>query len=96
MPITREQTKCLNEAREAGLNNGVAIPMRGPFGAVAGIGAASSVKNTPVTPDQMSFLNAACQQFYVAYTKLEQKDGEKQDDIITLTYREQEILKWCA
>ena len=94
--LSAEQKKCMNEAREAGLHNGIAIPMRGPFGEMAGIGAASSVEHTEMSPDQMSFLNAACQQFYVAYSKLEQKSGEKQDAGISLTHREQEILKWCA
>src|SRR5690606_38718787 len=41
LQLMPDQQKVMDEAREAGLHHGIAIPMRGPMGAIAGIGAAS-------------------------------------------------------
>lgn len=43
--FSKIQQKLFNEAREAGLNNGIGIPLRGPGGTIAGVGAASSQLN---------------------------------------------------
>ena len=95
--FSKEQKKCMAEAKEAGLNNGIAFPMRGPVGSLAGIGAASSVKKSEISSDELALLNVACQQFYVAYTNLEsKKNAANSHSNIRLTNRETEVLKWCA
>ncbi len=93
--FSKEQEKCMLEAKDIGLNSGVAFPMRGPLGGIAGIGAASSFQKANISQDSLSLLNAACQQFYMAYIALEKKHDYKSKNV-TLTYREAEILKWCA
>jgi hypothetical protein len=40
--LTKNQVSCLKQGEDAGLRNGIGIPLRGPHGAIAGIGAASS------------------------------------------------------
>ncbi len=96
MQLSPVQKKCMNEAKEAGLHQGIAVPLRGPLGAVAGIGAACSGKEREISRDTMALVNAACQQFYAAYTALEQREGISGEEQIVLTEREKEILKWCA
>ncbi len=94
--LSKEQEKCMNEAKEAGLNRGAAFPMRGPMGEMAGIGVASSEKIKPPSKNELALLNIACQQFYISYTALEKEKNEIKNYDIQLTNREAEILKWCA
>lgn len=97
LQLMPEQQKVMDEAREAGLHHGIAIPMRGPMGAIAGIGAASSAAGgRDISSDTLALVNAACQQFYAAFIGLEQQEAGAVQDVVTLTDREKEVLKWCA
>src|SRR5689334_19568655 len=40
--LNRNQVLCLKQGEDAGLRDGIGIPLRGPLGALAGVGAASS------------------------------------------------------
>ncbi|MGB9154796.1 MAG: LuxR family transcriptional regulator [Alphaproteobacteria bacterium] len=92
--LERKQLKCLNLGAEAGLNNGISIPLRGSNGQAAGISLASSEKKDACyfNPD---LVTAFCNHFYVAYKRLHEKNPINPKNIV-LTDKEQEILTWAA
>lgn len=92
--LTKTQTGCLAMGDEAGLHDGIGIPLRGPRGAIAGIGAASSAGGVEPDRNVMSRAQLLSQQFYTAFLGLEQKPQEA--PFVALSDREQEVLKWCA
>ncbi|HYD19119.1 MAG TPA: autoinducer binding domain-containing protein, partial [Patescibacteria group bacterium] len=67
---TSPQIKLMNESREAGLHQGIGIPLRGARGAVAGIGAASSNKDIDLDPVTVAKANMLSAQFYAVFTNL--------------------------
>lgn len=98
--LTTLQRRLMAEATDAGLKDGIGIPLRGPLGVIAGIGAASSAGGVELeNKNLMSFANLISQQFYTVFLFLESK-REKIKSLdraaILLTDREQEILKWCS
>lgn len=95
---TRTQRTLMHEGRDAGLKDGIGIPLHGPHGALAGVGAASSAGGVEL--DNKNLLSRAhllAQQFYAAYLHLEAGRLESTEpQLVRLTDREQEVLKWCA
>jgi len=89
-----EEKKVMNEAREARLLDGVAIPICGHNGELAGVGIASSVGGVRPDPNVLSKLHLAAMQFHLAYTELEKK--QRPLGTVQLTSREKEILSWAA
>ena len=95
--ITKTQRNILNQAQEAGLNDGVGIPIYGPGGEMAGVGLAGSTKG--INPDKamLSKLKLFTEQLHMVYCSL---DGdtvlETNPTTEPLTARETEVLKWWA
>lgn len=95
--MTGQQRTFMREGDDAGLHDGIGIPLRGPLGAIAGVGAASSAGGIDMADkDLLSYANLLAHQFYTVYLELETARFEKEPQIVRLTDREQEILKWCA
>lgn len=92
--LTKRQITLLKEGEEAGLRNGIGIPLRGPRGALAGMGAASSSGKLDMDKDTLSFAHLLSQQFYTAFIELEKQESVL--PVLSLSEREQEILQWCA
>lgn len=94
MVLGDRQKACLTGGIESGLNNGMAVSLRGPNNEIAGFGAASSDtwKLDPTTPYIANMLG---QHFYHAFQQiiLRQK-GEEEP--ISVTEQEREILHWLA
>lgn len=95
---TRTQKLLMHEGHDAGLKDGIGIPLHGPHGALAGVGAASSAGGVEL--DDKNLLSRAhllAQQFYAAYLHLETaRLADAEPQLVHLTDREQEVLKWCA
>jgi DNA-binding CsgD family transcriptional regulator len=94
-----EQKKIMNEAKEALLLDGIAIPICGHKGELAGVGMASSSGGIRPDMNLLSKIRALAYQFHLVYTELGKKDCPGQDDItpnVNLTGREKEILLWAA
>lgn len=89
-----KQMECLNLGSEAGLNNGISIPLRGINNQMAGFSLASSEKVDAchLAPDLMT---AYCNHFYIAFKRLHEKKPLNSENIV-LTPREKEVLKWAA
>ena len=94
LPRTDKQALFFNQAEDAGLLDGIGIPLRGSRGAIAGVGAASSSGGVALNKDHVSYINLLCQQFYNVFIDIEKQNTHK--ELVQLSEREQEILKWCA
>lgn len=91
--VPRMRSRIFDEARSAGIRDGIGVPVHGPNGEAMGIGMASSIGNTDAR-FQLGKLHLIALQFHTVYSALvlPQDDGAE----IRLTPREQEILQWCT
>ena len=92
--FSKIQQKLFNEAREAGLNNGIGIPLRGPGGTIAGVGAASSQLNVSPFNRFGQRANLITYQFYFSFWRLMEQKNSKAN--VQLSQREKDILLWSA
>jgi DNA-binding CsgD family transcriptional regulator len=91
-----EQQRVMDEAREAGLLDGIAVPIWGQNGELAGVGMASSTGGVRPDINLLSKIRALTLQFHLVYTELEKKAPSLRDNFagnIHLTAREKEILR---
>ncbi|MGO9544801.1 MAG: helix-turn-helix transcriptional regulator [Rhodomicrobium sp.] len=91
-----EQKKVMNEAKEARLLDGIAIPICGHNGELAGIGVASSTGGVRPDLNLLSKIQYLSLQFHAAYTELEKHGRTMHHLPVRLTVREREILSWAA
>jgi len=84
----------MDEAEEVGLLDGVAIPICGHNGELAGVGIASSTGGIRPDANILSKLRTLAMEFHLAFTDLEKKD--RPAGSVHLTSREKEILLWAA
>lgn len=91
--LTRDQKDCLRGAREAGLHDGVCIPIHGAFGHHTDVGLASSTPGTDPGA-RLDTLTVLATQFNNIYVRLVEK-VRGPPSRITLTPREREVLLWC-
>ncbi|MFY9642935.1 MAG: LuxR family transcriptional regulator [Rhodomicrobium sp.] len=94
-----DEKKVMNEAKEARLLDGVAIPICGLNGELAGIGAASSAGGIGPDGNLLSKIRTLAYHFHIAYTDFLNKDRSVPNtemEAIHLTDREKEILLWAA
>jgi DNA-binding CsgD family transcriptional regulator len=87
--LTATQVETLEGGKDAGLQDGIGIPLRAPRGAIAGIGAASSTGGVNLDKNTLSHAQLLSQQFYTVFLSLE---GWEDMPCISLTDREQEVL----
>ena len=91
--LTPNQLMIMNQCEEAGLKDGLAVPLHGPMGEVYGLGLASSERNSD-TAGHLKEIQILSIQFHVLYSALH--DRERNARGTPLTPRESEVLKWCA
>jgi DNA-binding CsgD family transcriptional regulator len=94
-----EQQRVMDEARTAGLLEGIAIPICGQNGELAGVGMASSSGGICPEINLLDKLRALAMQYHLVYTELEKDDPPARDTSIEnvhLSEREKEILLWAA
>ena len=74
--LRSEQKKVMNEAREARLLDGLAIPICGHNGELAGVGIASSAGGIGPDANLLGKIRALAYQFHLAYTeRIKKKEG---------------------
>jgi len=89
--LTRDQTRFMRIAEEAGLHNGIGIPFRGPRMQIAGVALACSQKEA--RPERnIDLLVAYCWQLYKTYKKLVSQKSTVAGGMAVLSVRECEIL----
>jgi DNA-binding CsgD family transcriptional regulator len=94
-----EQQRVMDEAREARLLDGIAVPICGQNGELAGVGMASSSGGICPEINLLNKLRALALQFHLVYTELEKDDPPAKDpflETVRLSEREKEILLWAA
>ncbi len=89
------QRTILDEAREAGLRNGVSVPLHGPWGRVAVLSFASRDEDSEPTA-RLGHLNALAALFHVAFSDISQSEERARDTPIQLSPRERDCLTWTA
>ena len=94
LELKKDEKKVMKEARDARLLEGIAVPICGQNGELAGVGMARSAKGGAPDRNVLSKIHALSQQFHLAYTDLERRN--RSEEIIVLTAREKEILLWAA
>lgn len=92
--LERKQQLIFEEAREAGLNNGISVPLHGPWGRVAVLSFASRTKDSEPQA-RMSHLSALASQFHIAFTDISE-NARPAGVPIQLSRRERECLAWTA
>jgi DNA-binding CsgD family transcriptional regulator len=92
--LKADAKRVMSEAREAGLLEGVAIPICGHNGELAGVGMASSTGGIRPDIGVLRKLRTLAMEFHLAFTELEKKDRAVGN--VHLTSREKEILLWVA
>jgi len=92
--LKADEKRVMDEAKEAKLLDGIAIPICGPNGELAGVGMASSLGGIRPDAKVLRKLQALAMQFHLAFTDLEKTDRAVGN--VHLTSREKEILSWVA
>lgn len=90
---SRAERTVMSEAREAGLNDGIAIPLHGPAGELMGVSLASSAPH-PEAPRHLPEAYLLTVQFHTRHELL--SDSLTDGALVTLTNREREVLQWAA
>ncbi len=97
--LRREEKKVMNEARDAGLLDGLAVPLFGRNGELAGVGMASSTGGVRLDASLVGKIRALSYQFHLTYTELMRKQDRGAAgnlEQVRLSAREREILLWAA
>ncbi|MCB9988282.1 MAG: LuxR family transcriptional regulator [Rhodospirillales bacterium] len=92
--LTALEQKVMNEAEEAGLKNGVGIPLYGAHSEIAGVGLASSTGGIDIDQNTLCKLRAISSQFHMIYSDF--LTVETSVSNVRLTPREREILLWVS
>lgn len=92
--LSAKQKHVLNESADAGMRNGLTIPIHGPRGesfliSLAGDGAAAEIA------PHLGQLHLLSTQFYIAFSDIGGLPNDPVDDV-RLTERERECLSWTA
>ncbi len=91
--LSEREALCLELGREAGLNNGVCVPLHGPMGRHSNMSLASSIPNAEIQ-QHLDLLALMAMQFQIAYGRLvEETIADRQQ--VSLTNREREVIGWC-
>ncbi len=92
--LSAKQRRMFAEAREAGLYNGLSIPVHGPAGEsyVVSLASALPVRDAPPSFGTMQIFAT---QLQLAYTALTRR-GDETSPPVQLTDRERECLTWTA
>jgi len=93
--LSDRQTRVMRLGEEAGLHNGIGIPLRGPRAQIAGIAMASSHPHDAALP-KLDLITAYCQQFYMSFKRIGAPRQKPLAIVASLSPKEEEILLWVA
>jgi DNA-binding CsgD family transcriptional regulator len=92
--LKRNQINFLNQSDEAGLHNGLTVPLRGRFNEIAGVSLSTKEKKDACQFSR-DILTAHCNHFYISYKRLHTKQDLNPKNIV-LTPLERDILIYAA
>jgi DNA-binding CsgD family transcriptional regulator len=93
--ITKRARDCMSGGEEAGLKYGACVALRGPFGQLAGIAAASDTDPDCADKQKLAEFNIIAQQFYRCFVELHKPDAPS-TPLPVLAPREKDIISWVA
>jgi len=94
--LSSVQKQIFLEANEAKMFNGASISVHGPAG-IKGVSiASSSVASDAPEKRQYDIMNVASFHFHLCFLSLVQSKPDKSSSTVSLTFREQEVLKWVS
>lgn len=91
--LSQEQAVLMQQSEEAGLKDGIAVPLHGPLGELYGIGMASR-ENNPDISQHLKAIQILSMNFHHCYATLH--DESRSASGVSLTQRETEVLTWIA
>ena len=92
--LTDAQINILRQAEDAGLSNGVGIPLYGPRAELAGVGLAAKDGAEKIDNNLLSKLQLITEQFHIVYCSLGGPDTVP--NVPHLTPKELEVIKWLT
>jgi LuxR family quorum-sensing system transcriptional regulator CciR len=92
--LSPKQRRVLMESRDAGLFNGVSIPLHGPRGETYVISLAAERATVP-RPEKFPELQLLAAEFLIAYPRVTVREADG-PDTVRITDRERECLTWTA
>lgn len=92
--LSVDERLLMNEAEDAGLLDGIAVPVHGINGELTAIGLANTSGNTELNDDILCKIRALSLQFHMVYTEKEKMVRQYKN--VVLTEREREILLWIS
>ncbi|MET0029109.1 MAG: LuxR family transcriptional regulator [Candidatus Thiodiazotropha sp.] len=95
LTLSPRQKRLFREAGEVDLHHGLGVPLRGPDGATAGVGLASSSRKPAQDSLSLWQIHNLSMQFYAAFWRLFEQ-SEPPREALSLSPREAEILKLLA
>lgn len=95
LKLSKTQQQLFQQAENAGLLNGVAVPLQGPCGAIAAMGLASTAPSEQRDQTTLLIIQSLCQQFYQRYWVLN-AESQWYQQFPELTGREADVLRWLA
>lgn len=95
-PYSKEERNILNQAKDAGLKDGVAVSLQNARLEHACLGFASSDGGVEMNKTILSLLKLASIQFYDAFQEITRTNNPQTQPKVTLTPREKEVLQWAA
>ena len=93
-PLSSRQQNLFNESKEAGLHDGVTVPVHGPRGASYAVSLATDHRACDST-SHFGTLQILATQFLLAYSQIAHEPAESGRSL-HLTERERECLTWTA
>ncbi len=90
--LTKDETRLMNEASDAGLKSGAAAAIHLGYGSMIGFGFASSSRHS-FGRDHLSQLYAMAGQFQLVFTSLAPNPERPE---VRLSVRQKEVLRWIA
>ncbi|MGN6424393.1 MAG: helix-turn-helix transcriptional regulator [Asticcacaulis sp.] len=93
--LSSRQIRFFRLGEEAGLHNGVGIPLHGDRAQIAGVALATSQKLDACRPS-LDLVSAYCNQFYLSFKRLRHRREKPEAIVAALSKKEQEILHWVA
>lgn len=94
--LSRRAQSCQLGGRDAGLRHGVCAPLRGPFGQIAGLAAASDDNSSCADPHNLAAFNVIGQQFYARFIEIHKPDSARRKAMPKLAPREKDVMAWAA
>ncbi|GLR91405.1 helix-turn-helix transcriptional regulator [Bradyrhizobium iriomotense] len=89
------EQRVLREAREAGLKNGVGVPLFGPSGRISVISFASRFDDADPQRN-VKHLNVLAWHFHIAFAEIARPSDSGSNRKVSLSEREKDCLRWVA